>query len=965
MKRLIAILGILICFCTASYSQSFDKERLETLIIKGQFEAALTECIATGEKVQEPEPWVIDMFCLMARACEGLGGFKDAAEIYESGLEFLLEDTAGSTTQKAEYIYHMTSFYNSINHELDAVNTANIGIKIIGEFINEVAKNINSDTVREMNKALVSMHKIYSSISLACNDFVSTISSINDAIKAHEENGGGIDMDLIDLTILNGVSHEGINEYKKAIGFYEKALGMLSAMGLEKSIPAANINYYLGRTYNSLGNTQKAIYHYEISGILFEEELKATQHLNYGNLLVGLSRLANRVNDYESAMTFVEAAMDYFDNHFSDKEQIIIDCKLAYIDILNNKGEYSDAFDVLEAAMDMNWDTSMSNNSVVLFKYVGDIYMGIEEYDFAQYMYKSSLDLHSTLERKDKMELRPLYLALGKSYLKGNKRDSSLIYYKNLLDVEKEMVHDVFSFLPEADRISYWNTCGEYIDGLHEISAQDGIAAYPETAEILYDIALLNKGILLESSISLGQMIEESGDEGLQKDFMELQKTKQRLSTINGMAAQNDPELIPALEKRSKELEAKVMEASLNYGDFMDFSKISWAHIKEAMKEDEVAIEFISTERDSLVHYSAELIRKSYGSPKHIALFSMSPEECKTLSTKNIYSDLTISNLIWKNILPHVKDGETIYFSPAGELHNISIEYVMLPDGERLCDKYAPVRLSSTREIAKGLDNGVKAGDAVLYGGLNYNTSISEMDFIASSYNETRGGSFRTPWPYLRGTEIEVRNINGTLTEKGYKTSSFMNDEGVEESFKALSGKGSDIIHIATHGFYIEEDLFAPQEEYLSAEDKVLMRSGLILSGGNNFWTGGLTEEGTEIEDGILSAREIARMDLRGTEMVVLSACQTGLGDVTGEGVFGLQRGFKKAGVQTLLVSLWSVNDEATQVMMEAFYKGLCSGMEKREALRNAQKTVRATKFSNGTVSGDDPSLWAGFVMID
>lgn len=134
-----------------------------------------------------------------------------------------------------------------------------------------------------------------------------------------------------------------------------------------------------------------------------------------------------------------------------------------------------------------------------------------------------------------------------------------------------------------------------------------------------------------------------------------------------------------------------------------------------------------------------------------------------------------------------------------------------------------------------------------------------------------------------------------------------------------------------------------------------MLRSGLMLSGGNRAWQGETIPE--TVEDGVLTAREISRMDLRGTDLVVLSACETGLGEVSSEGVFGLQRSFKQAGVQTLVMSLWEVSDEATRYMMTEFYSGLLSGKEKRVAFLEAKQKCKE-KFP-------EPQYWAAFIMLD
>ena len=148
-------------------------------------------------------------------------------------------------------------------------------------------------------------------------------------------------------------------------------------------------------------------------------------------------------------------------------------------------------------------------------------------------------------------------------------------------------------------------------------------------------------------------------------------------------------------------------------------------------------------------------------------------------------------------------------------------------------------------------------------------------------------------------------------------------------------------------------------------EDKALTRSGLFMAGANNILSGDTIPEG--VDDGILTAQEIAQMNLRGTDLVVLSACQTGMGEISGDGVFGLQRGFKKAGVNSLLMSLWDVDDDATQMLMTSFYRNLMAGQTKQQSLLNAQNTVR--DFS-GQINGkhrdfSNPRYWAAFILLD
>jgi CHAT domain-containing protein len=178
-----------------------------------------------------------------------------------------------------------------------------------------------------------------------------------------------------------------------------------------------------------------------------------------------------------------------------------------------------------------------------------------------------------------------------------------------------------------------------------------------------------------------------------------------------------------------------------------------------------------------------------------------------------------------------------------------------------------------------------------------------------------------------------------------------------EYVFKSLSSTSPEIIHIATHGFYI------PREERISyryytetTSDLAMERSGLMLAGANDAWNGKLIPG---IEDGILTASEIAELDLSRTNLVVMSACETGLGEITEDGIEGLQRAFKSAGVETLVMSLWKVDDKATEMLMEEFYKLLIKGYSKDDAFQSAKAKVRSKK------SYSSPYYWASFIMLD
>ena len=223
---------------------------------------------------------------------------------------------------------------------------------------------------------------------------------------------------------------------------------------------------------------------------------------------------------------------------------------------------------------------------------------------------------------------------------------------------------------------------------------------------------------------------------------------------------------------------------------------------------------------------------------------------------------------------------------------------------------------------------------------------------------------FRSGVKFLNGTKEEIEDISEIMKQYGCNVVSYSGENATEESIYSLSDQSPQIIHLATHGFWwgnesVENSSYSPTlyetEKY--SKDKSMQSSGLFLSGCNVSLKGERLPY--DIEDGILTASEIANLNFGDTELVVLSACQSGLGKVSGEGVYGMQRGFKLAGVNSLLMSLWPVDDTATRLLMVEFYEHLLNGDSKMTSLLKAQEYVRSLK------KYEAPEYWAGFILLD
>jgi CHAT domain-containing protein len=262
---------------------------------------------------------------------------------------------------------------------------------------------------------------------------------------------------------------------------------------------------------------------------------------------------------------------------------------------------------------------------------------------------------------------------------------------------------------------------------------------------------------------------------------------------------------------------------------------------------------------------------------------------------------------------------------------------------------------------------------AALFGGIDYDmTDFNAMDTILESgYNsikfpEKLSKSLRGyigKWKSLKETNVEIHEINKLLQNNGYLVDIFNRSKGNEYNFKkiTLKERPPQILHFATHGFFFpkmeKEEIVNSSDPIFKISEHPMLRSGLILAGANYAWTHGHPKD-PDGEDGILTAYEISQMDLSGTELVVLSACETGLGDIKGnEGVYGLQRAFKIAGAKYIIMSLWKVPDFQTRKLMTTFYDyWLNKEMEIPEAFRAAQQKMKEVY--------EDPYYWAGFILV-
>lgn len=534
-----------------------------------------------------------------------------------------------------------------------------------------------------------------------------------------------------------------------------------------------------------------------------------------------------------------------------------------------------------------------------------------------------------------------------------------------------DMLRRQFSSLPAAERASYWDAWNNWYRA--DLLSYASACPTPRMISVAYEGTLFAKGLMLNSECNLKDLIAEASSADIDLLYTRLQDARAKLNelyeNLSASGELNELNVTDSLERAANALERELVSKSGSYGDYTANLNVPASAVRSALQPNEAAVEFVAFGAKNRPNYYAFVMTGEDSVPKFI-------EVASTSALNNVRSNRTeLSRLVWENVAQQLPDGiNTLYFAPDGDLYSLPIEY--LPDfaspSSLLSSRWSMHRLSSTRQLARrGQEAQLSA--ACVVGGIDYNP-----DGTPSGYD-------------LPQTLVEVNGIHGRLQPKVPALQLLTGKAGSERAIRGLSGKRTSLLHIATHGFCISEedadyqacDLFlsnAPGAGH--AEDNMLRRSGLMLYGAAPTLLGRGTSDSSN--DGVLTAMEIARLDLRGLDLAVLSACQTALGDVTGEGVFGLQRGFKKAGAKSLLMSLWKVDDYATCLLMDRFYANLVDGMSKHNALAEAQEYLRNYKAEAQDWSDDEmfdpdfedeqpqdeypyrnPQFWSAFVLLD
>jgi CHAT domain-containing protein len=406
----------------------------------------------------------------------------------------------------------------------------------------------------------------------------------------------------------------------------------------------------------------------------------------------------------------------------------------------------------------------------------------------------------------------------------------------------------------------------------------------------------------------------------------------------------------------------------------------SWKEIQQKLQANEALVEmtrirYYDKSFTDSVMYVALVVKKNSVYPEMVVFADGKVLEKQKDNYRNRYiinkrskEDKKSYKIFYEPLKKTLSGIEKIYFCSDGVYHQINLNTLYNPEtGKYLMDEIEVQYVSTARDFIelskKSLKENLSSYQVHLFGYPDYSggqqVSPSEganqeerslAQSLRSRMNENNQRFYNSTIEsvaLLPGTKIEVEKIYSIVKKNGMQCKMYLGLEASEENLKSLSGV--NILHIATHGFFFSGNS-SKKEEY----DNPLNRSGLLLAGAEVSFKGGVYGK----ENGIVLSNEVMNLNLNGTDLVVLSACETGLGDVqSGEGVFGLQRSFQEAGARNVVMSLWTVDDESTQRLMVEFYEELLNKkVSSRQALKNSIQRIRQ--------SYPEPYYWGAFVII-
>jgi CHAT domain-containing protein/tetratricopeptide (TPR) repeat protein len=583
---------------------------------------------------------------------------------------------------------------------------------------------------------------------------------------------------------------------------------------------------------------------------------------------------------------------------------------------------------------------------------LGNFYRMNGRYEDAEKQLNKALNIRETLLGIKHPDYVRTQENLAILYWKTNKLEHAYMTYRDVMDKTIEFINLYFPPMSEAEKTSYWDVTAPRFQRFYSF-ALEASSTMNYVAQDFYDYQMATKALLLNSTSKVKESILKSKNEALIKDYLSWLDQKEqlaRLYTLSKEELRQQKINLAELERAANATEKSLSEKSTEFSQGYSTKKTSYKQILELLNDTESVVDIIRV-RSFVQDFTADskyvalILKKGSETPQLVVMDNGADLEKKYAKfyrnavQQKVTDDYSYEQY-WSKIEKEITGKKLIYISPDGVYNQLNLNTLKRPDQDYVINRYDLVIIGNSKDLIalKARKTTVPKKNAFLLGFPDYGT---------------------TEVSALPGTKVEIDGISKVLKASGYQVNQVMAKEATEKNIKAL--KGPTLVHIATHGYFLQDagegegSVFGVNAE--SASRNPLLRSGLVLAGAGKSITGTGGSDISSNDNGILTAYEAMNLNLEGTNLVILSACETGLGDIkSGEGVYGLQRAFQVAGADALIMSLWKVDDAATQMLMTNFYNSWIKLGNKQKAFKQAQLQLMA-KYK-------EPYYWGAFVMM-
>jgi CHAT domain-containing protein len=666
-------------------------------------------------------------------------------------------------------------------------------------------------------------------------------------------------------------------------------------------------------------------------------------------------------------------------------------------ELVSDAGAQKEAEAYFKNAIDLS-EKSDGPNSPNLANYLGNlanVYKNEQRYQEGEPLYLRSIDILNRTYGIDNPILDENDINVALFYYAWDRPDRAQPWFDRYIAARLAQWNANAWTMSEQDRLVYYATLPgtfpiyySFLTRYHE--------RYPAMAGKMYDTLLAERGLIAESSAASRARLVASGNRPALALLDKLSQEKAQFAALSSSASDNHAQ-IKQLSDVINQTEEALAHVSATFSQQKTLAVATWRDVQKALKPGEAAVEITKFQVNNGHTFLANLIyvalvvtpKSQYpslivlGDAKQLEAapltnfrsvvaktrgVSIEPEPAATPSNVPAAAPINSSaayDAFWKPLEPALAGVQRIYVAADGVLNQIPIGLLSDSTGKLLLEKVQLRCVNSTRDLLRPPD-AVTAKSAVLLGNPGFDSVVAAP---APAPASTQSASSRSvdlsgaPLPPLPGTQAEVTAIDKLLRQSGWQTTLYTGDRALKASIQNV--RAPRLVHIATHGFFLEDhpapDNSGRNVRLRGASDDPMLHSGLFFAGANRTRSGAAPAAGAD--NGILTAYEASQLNLQGTELVVLSACETGLGEQgNSEGVFGLRRALQEAGADAVMMSMWSVPDQETQELMALFYAKWLTGLDKPEALRQAQLAERDVVRKR--YGRDLPYYWGAFVLV-